>query len=115
MLPSEEWDAIQIVKCEFESYSGKEIEGLMAKVFRDVDLVQMNTLRIVKPYPANVGFRPRTLTVVERCRFKTHFLSELAGKCTLVGAGCKSWLGSTSWHWSASSGIFGAELCKSPD
>jgi hypothetical protein len=61
--------------------------------------------------PANIGFRPRTLAAAERCRFKTRFLSEPGGKCGLAGAGCKSWLGSASWRWSASvfeSGIFGA-------
>ena len=39
MFPSEQWDAIQTVTCEFESYSGEEIGGLTAKVFGDVDLV----------------------------------------------------------------------------
>ena len=44
MFPSEKWDAIQTVKCEFESYSGEEIEGLTAKVFGNVDLVPTNWL-----------------------------------------------------------------------
>jgi hypothetical protein len=35
--------------------------------------------------PANVRFRPRTLAAAERCRYKTRFLSDPAGKCNLAG------------------------------
>jgi hypothetical protein len=60
-------------------------------------------MRVFKRQMAhNVGFRPRTLAPAEGCRFKTHFLSEPAGKCSLAGDGCNSWLGSASWCWSAS-------------
>ena len=63
MFPSEKWDAIQTVKCEFESYSGEEIEGLTAKVFGNVDLVGTNrlfpenceTILQMPNNPANVG------------------------------------------------------------
>ena len=59
---------IQIVKCESESYSDEEIEGLTAKAFGgDFDLVQTNWsfsedcehILQTPRGPANVGFRPR--------------------------------------------------------
>ena len=63
MFPSEKWDAIQTVNCEFECCSGEEIEGLTAKVFGNVGLVGTNWLfpenceNIIQMpnNPANVG------------------------------------------------------------
>ncbi|KIK02819.1 hypothetical protein K443DRAFT_507892 [Laccaria amethystina LaAM-08-1] len=74
---------MQTVRCESESYSGGEIEGLTGKVFgRNFDLVRMNWLfseycepKLHMPRnPANLGFRPRMLAAAKRCRFESRCL-----------------------------------------
>ena len=63
---SERWAAIPTIRCESESHSGEEIEGLTEKVFRDCDHVQ-----------TNVGYHSRMLTPAGGCK--------PVGKCNLAG------------------------------
>ena len=78
--------AVQTVRCESESYSGKALQQeFLGESFNLVrtswsfpeycePILQMPTS------PANVGFSRRTLAAAKKCSFENRFLGELAEK-----------------------------------